>query len=103
KGEPSVSSTGMSPPAAASYCRGLTLDGGGFRLPSVKELLTLVDEDFQPQLEGDTVVEKPIDVNAFPGTPNGTFRAAFGSCVDFSDGSARACNSSDFLRVRCVK
>lgn len=41
------------------YCAALQLDGGGFRLPTVKELATIVDE---------TTVQPVIDEAVFPGT-----------------------------------
>lgn len=44
---------------AIEYCAELTLDGGGFRLPTVKELATIVDE---------TRVQPVIDEEIFPGT-----------------------------------
>jgi hypothetical protein len=51
---------------AATQCAAL---GAGWRVPTVNELSTLVDE--QPHLEDDNgaLVEKAIDANAFPGTP----------------------------------
>jgi len=47
----------MTAAAAPSYCAGLDLDGHSWRLPSIKELATLVDEDR---------VSPAIDVSAFP-------------------------------------
>jgi hypothetical protein len=35
----------LSWPAAKAYCSALAVAGGGFRLPTVKELATLLDED----------------------------------------------------------
>lgn len=49
---------------AASYCTELSLDGSGWRLPSVKELQSLVNiRAFSPA----------IDVEAFPNTPTAPF------------------------------
>jgi hypothetical protein len=48
---------------AQAHCEALDLDGGGFRVPSVKELQTLIDE---------AKTESPyLDEDAFPGTPAG--------------------------------
>jgi hypothetical protein len=48
---------------ARAYCAGLTLDGQAFRVPSMKELQTLVD---------DAKEKSPVlDEGAFPGTPAG--------------------------------
>ncbi|MBI5538322.1 MAG: DUF1566 domain-containing protein [Deltaproteobacteria bacterium] len=44
---------------AIDYCASLKLDGGGFRLPTIKELATIVDE---------TKVQPVIDETVFPGT-----------------------------------
>ena len=46
---------------ARAYCEGLTLDGGGFRVLSMKEVQTLVDETRQSG--------PSIDTEAFPGLP----------------------------------
>jgi hypothetical protein len=45
---------------AQAFCGSLALDGGGFRLPRLKELLTIVD---------DTRATPAIDEAAFPNTP----------------------------------
>ncbi len=52
-------SPSMPADAAASYCAGLGLGGHNWRLPSVQELATTVDE---------TRVAPAIDIQAFPGT-----------------------------------
>jgi hypothetical protein len=51
------SATTMPASAAPSYCATLDLGGHSWRLPSIKELATLVDEDR---------VSPAIDVSAFP-------------------------------------
>jgi hypothetical protein len=62
---------------ANTYCAGLsaTLGGTGWRLPTIKELLTIVDE---------TQVAPPIDSTAFPGTPLASF---WSSTMDTSSGA----------------
>ncbi|WP_449479665.1 Lcl C-terminal domain-containing protein [Streptomyces atroolivaceus] len=50
----------MSPAAADAYCAALTVGGRAWRLPTVKELATLVD---------DSRVSPAIDRAAFPDTP----------------------------------
>ncbi len=50
---------------ATSYCQGL---GNGYRLPGVKELLSILDFE-APSLPA-------IDASAFPGTPPGVFWSA---------------------------
>jgi hypothetical protein len=55
-----ISSTGVTWEAAKQACVDLTTAGGGWRLPTVKELLTIVDE---------RTLIPAIDATAFPGTP----------------------------------
>jgi hypothetical protein len=65
------SSTDMLPNGVAGYCAGLTLAGGGWRAPSVKELETLVDDD---------VVSPALDTSVFtlpPVVDGGTVDWAF--------------------------
>lgn len=53
--------------AAQNYCANLTLAGGGWRVPSIKELATLVD--LEAPYPGPLGVEPAIDTHAFPDTP----------------------------------
>lgn len=56
--------------AAVDYCRTVyKQDGAQWRLPSMKELLTIVDETPHLEFEGITNQPKMIDVNAFPRSP----------------------------------
>jgi hypothetical protein len=85
---------------AASYCTGLA---GGFRLPTLKELLSLVDPtEYQPA----------IDSNAFPNTPSDNYFRSSTSVysstdtyfVGFSEGQTGSVSVSDGSGyVRCVK
>lgn len=59
---------------ARRYCESLSIGGSGWRLPSRKELQTLVD----PRQS-----EPAIDREVFPGTP---FGYSFWSSTDFNDG-----------------
>lgn len=52
---------------AKSYCASLTLDGGGFRVPTIFELQTIVDESRKIPV---------IDDATFPGTPKDIFWSA---------------------------
>lgn len=47
-----------------NYCSSLDVGGKGWRLPNMKELLTLIDE---------TASSPAIDVDAFPNTPSNSF------------------------------
>jgi hypothetical protein len=99
---------------AASYCGQLSLDtfATGWRVPSYKELLTLVDESPHVEYENGTVVEKYIDGNAFPGAAVSSSYwtssaypgapAVEGYAVDFHTGVPAAQDRASSQVVRCV-
>src|SRR5580658_4283600 len=86
--------------AAAAYCESLSLatpagQTSGWRVPSYKELLTLVDETPHTEYVNDGLIQVWIDANAFPQTLVDreywtsslyVLSAAAGYAVDFSDG-----------------
>jgi len=100
-----VSSAKYSWTEAKSYCAGVgaTLGGTGWRVPTIKELLSIVDFS-----QGGPAVDR----NAFPSTPSGEFWSSspkahsssyawlvhFGSGGDVYDGSV-----SSTFSVRCVR
>jgi hypothetical protein len=63
--------------AAATYCSSLTLNGGGWRLPTIKELVSLVDFSVAPP--GPT-----IDSQAFPNTPGDSFWSSTPAVYDLN-------------------
>ncbi len=100
-------SGGSSWSAAAGYCSSLTLAGLSWRVPSVKELMTLVD--FTVVASGSAA---SIDAAAFPNTP----ATGFWSSSPLAGGPSYAWNVSfgsgfssyygvvsDAYRVRCVR
>jgi hypothetical protein len=88
--------------AAVTYCMGLTLAGGGWRLPKVAELLTIVDA---------TTFNPSIDLTAFPGTPatwfwsSSPFVGSSGAAwyVGFNYGNSSNGGPTGTYRVRCVR
>lgn len=102
---------------AAAYCAGLGVPGAssGWRVPSYKELLTLVDENPQTEYQNDAgiLVVKWIDTSAFPGTVAGPYwtsslaLAGGAYAVDFSDGAGVILTSTltglATANVRCVQ
>jgi hypothetical protein len=89
---------------AQNYCATLNLSGIGWRLPSMKELVTLADYS----------VAQPgpaIDLTAFPGAPATLFWSSTtvaGSPglaweVNFTRGSAGTANVANTFSVRCVR
>ena len=88
--------------AAKTYCQGLSLGGGGWRLPNVKELQTLGD---------DSTYNPTIDVTYFPSTPSTYFWSSSVSAldnssawvVDFAYGDVLENDQTNSFRVRCVR
>jgi hypothetical protein len=85
---------------ATTYCRGLRIGTATFRLPTFKELMSLVDP---------TRSMPAIDVRAFPNTVNELFwtasnRGASGpAAISFATGISTFYRATDSLRVRCVR
>jgi hypothetical protein len=87
---------------AGAYCASLEVNGRGWRLPSIKELLTIVDESrWGPA----------IDPVAFPSTPSDYFWTSsplatfpmFIWTVFFGKGTASFFDASNPRLVRCVR
>jgi hypothetical protein len=87
---------------AKAYCETLPLAGGGFRLPNMKELQTLVDEG---------AVDPAVDLDAFPGAPSESFWTATPLAggateawfVNFYNGVAYTSLVDHTYRARCVR
>ena len=86
---------------AVTYCRGLRVGlTSGFRVPTLKELLTLVDP---------TRARPAIDIKAFPNTPAEWFWTASNSAsagpaaVSFATGGSSFYRTTETMRVRCVR
>ena len=89
---------------AGAYCSNLTLGGGGWRLPTRIELMSLVDY---------TSPNPVIDMSAFPETPADYFwsssiyagdaMSAWNVNFKFSDGMADKSEMIKPHRVRCVR
>ncbi len=91
---------------AQAHCTAL---GAGYRLPTLKELLTIVDEEPHDEYENTANVARYIDRSAFPKTPAEQFwsssmkDATKAWTVDFGSGdTVPAGTSSAVARVRCV-
>lgn len=86
---------------AGEYCDKLALDGGGWRLPSINELQTLVDETKNPS----------INLTVFPGTPSEYFWSSSAVIDDasrawtafFTNGSTYSFAAASARNVRCVR
>lgn len=92
--------------AAQLYC-----EARGMRLPSVKELFTIVDEEPHDEYEFGEVVSKMIDASAFPDTPvdavywSITASATPGEMlgVSFRDGMLGSLPKGGQAYTRCVR
>lgn len=88
--------------AAVSYCQALPLAGGGWRLPQVNELLTILDVSRS---------NPAIDPTAFPGAPSTGYWTASDTAgnagakwfIYFVYGNMSWTNVNDIYRVRCVR
>jgi hypothetical protein len=86
---------------AATYCQGLTLSGGGWRLPTINELATLVN---------DKARSPSLDVSAFPyalTAGNWSSTPVLGATgyswlIVFTDGTLDSSGATQ-LGVRCVR
>jgi hypothetical protein len=82
-----------------AYCAGLTLAGGGWHLPTITELESIVDRRYSPT----------IDPTAFPSTPPAGFWSSSvasggnGWLVTFYGGYSSYDDTSATGRVRCVR
>jgi hypothetical protein len=94
--------TMMSPSAASSYCAGLGLNGHAWRLPSVKDAATLVDDN--PDIKK---VSPAIDACVFADTPANAWyitSSAVGStpwAINYEDGFTNHSQTTGI--VRCVR
>jgi hypothetical protein len=84
---------------AAQYCDLLATDGGGWRLPEISELTSILDS---------SRTTPAIDPTAFPGTPSALFWSAspylsVGMEIDFTGGTTINAATTDLLNVRCVR
>lgn len=101
---------------AKLYCGDLEIERGteiekDFRLPTVKELLTLVDEQPRAVYVNGTLRYPRIDPNAFPDTPMANFwsvtpdpnNSGWVWLVGFDTGRMTAQGLENSAYVRCVK
>jgi hypothetical protein len=96
--------------AAKTYCSGLNLNGTGWRVPTVKEVMTLMDFTSSPTIDGAAFPNVPFDPDyqqsypiwtATQGVPAG-MNAYF---VDFGGGvpSLQLSGLSALSFTRCVR
>lgn len=99
---PNCTASGCSRMQAVEYCETLALEGRGWRLPTLIELTSILD---------DGRIQPSIDAEAFPGTaPSGFWSASFnaaarneGWIVNFGAFKAEVVNATSLQHVRCVR
>jgi hypothetical protein len=90
-------------PEAVQYCRDLALDGGGWHLPSLKELLTIVDSTRHEPAINLRMFELHLGESFWTSSEYINGRGTV-YLVNFADGSADISSSHDELHyVRCVR
>ena len=86
---------------AKAHCQGLTVAGGGWRLPSMKELQTLVDDSrAEPSIDpmfGETPLEPFWTSSSVVATPGSAWR------VSFIHGYTYDASASYEYHTRCVR
>jgi len=88
--------------ASIAYCTTLALDSGGWRLPAIDELRSIVDR---------SRTFPAIDTSFFPGTPSNSFWSSSpvvgspssGRLVNFDNGDAYDGAATSSNRARCVR
>lgn len=92
---------------AKAYC--LSRTPAGFRLPTAKELLTLVDEEPHEEYVATRVVTRYADQSAFGGFPDSLFwtsnqeDSTKAYVLSFQDGTLLTNLVGQSVSVRCVK
>jgi hypothetical protein len=105
-----VSPDSYTQPEATAYCASLCLDGGGWRLPTVTELASLVLHPIGLGASHEPTCEPSIDQVAFPSTPpddfwTSTTRPGLDEAMytGFDDGRSHPAALDTPMSVRCVR
>jgi hypothetical protein len=90
---------------AIDHCAKLLDEGGGWRLPTMKELLTLVDvrAKFVPVIDVAVFPDAVADLYWTSSPVAAIASSSYAWLVNFGDGNASYGGVSDANRVRCVR
>ncbi len=89
---------------ADAYCQSLQVDGGGWRLPTLHELQTLVDaKSSAPAIDTTFFSGTPTDEPYWTSEPGAGASAGSYWTVNFTHGTTGLVALDQLLRVRCVK
>lgn len=92
---------GMNSAAGRAYCEGLPLAGRTWRLPSVTELLTIVDLSATGDVKIDAKVFSATQTRKYQTWPPSGFQDAIWAVL-FGDGVVFGADPDDDMSVRCV-
>ena len=88
---------------AKTYCTNLSTDGGGWRLPNIVELSSLIDSQvFMPSIETTPFPSTPVDTTTWSSTPDAN-AAGFAWIVSFGTGATGTVDQNAANHVRCVR
>jgi Protein of unknown function (DUF1566) len=95
-------------PLAKTHCTGLSLNGGGWRVPTVKELQTIVDDEVTTP---PTIAPVFTSFGRNPSVATGFYWSttpvvgapSLALVVEFDDGNTNANGFTNACRVRCVR
>jgi hypothetical protein len=105
-----ASSSGYTFDEAIAYCSSLATPSKAWRAPTLKELITIVDEQPVSQSSNGNLVYTTVDLNAFPNTPRAYAWTSTGDAqdgmqawvVNFANGQTVTLLRTTTLNVRCV-
>ncbi len=88
---------------AIAYCNGLSLDGGGWRLPSIEELRTILDYgEHQPTLTKD-IFHGVINTTFYWSSTDSSDNEDAALVINFGAGMLNNIPKNTTLAVRCVR
>jgi hypothetical protein len=87
--------------AAKTCCAQLALAGGGWRLPTLEELRSIVDRTREPSIDGKVFPDTPA--KDFWSSSSGHESPDLADGVGFRDGSSFSALPADQYNVRCVR
>lgn len=89
---------------ATAACASLDLGGTGWRVPTMKELTTLVDDSrFKPAIDPIFSYAPSAGTKTWSSSPLSGLESAYGWYVEFGDGSTSYQYLTESAAVRCVR